>query len=172
MQIKPVESIDELSGALRVHNLGWKEAYQGILLEEVIEDIPSEPPEDHVEERFERIGGSKEIFLVALGDDGATRGYIYVLWGNDTKEFVGDDEAGLKEIYVHPDWWGQGIGTRLLNEALDTLPSSIEAIRLEMLSGNEDAHDFYLARDFEIDGQSEFEIADETYPTEIYVRSL
>ena len=41
-----------------------------------------------------------------------------------------------------------------------------------MLSGNEGAREFYLARDFEIDGQSEFEIADEAYPTDIYVRSL
>jgi ribosomal protein S18 acetylase RimI-like enzyme len=172
MRIKPVESIDELSGALQIHNLGWKEAYQDILPEDVIEDIPSEPPEDHVEERFESLGGNKEEFLVAIGDDGTTRGYIYVLWGSDTKEFVGENEAGLKEIYVHPDWWGQGIGTRLLNEGLDVLPSSIEAIRLEMLSGNEDAREFYLARDFEIDGQSEFEIAGEPYPTEIYVRSL
>lgn len=172
MRIKPVETIDELFGAEQANNLAWKEAYRDILPEEVIEGIPAEPPEDIVEERFESLGGDEEEFRVAVSEDGITRGYIYVRWGNNTKEFVGDSEAGLKEIYVHPDWWGQGIGTALLNEALDALPSSIETIRLEMLSGNKDAQDFYLARDFKIDGESEFEIADEAYPTDIYVRSL
>lgn len=171
MRIKPLDTIDELRGAMRIHNVAWRGAYQDILPDEVINGIPVEPSEDFVEDRFENLGRVDEMFLVAV-DDEVIRGYIYVLWSERTKDFVGDDEAGLKEIYVEPDWWGRGLGTDLLNEAIESLPASIEAIRLEMLAGNEQAHKFYSARGFDLVGESEFEIADEMYPTEVYVRSL
>lgn len=172
MRIKPLRTVDELYEAMQVNNFAWKEAYQGLLPDEVIESIPTEPPEEDVKERFEMLDDDESVYLVAVGDDGSIRGYIYVRWGDETKKFVNDNEADLKEIYVHPDWWGQGIGTTLLNEAVDALPSAIEAVRLEMLSGNENAHEFYLAHDFERDGESEFKIGEESYPTDIYVRSL
>lgn len=172
MRIKHLETIDELNGAMRIHNLAWRKAYRDILPDEVINGIPLEPPEDYVEDRFEKLGRDDESFLIVVDDDEVIRGYIYVLWSERTKDFVGDDEAGLKEIYVEPDWWGEGLGTELMNEAKESLPSSIEAIRLEMLAGNEQAHEFYSARGFDIVGESEFEIADEMYPTDVYVRSL
>lgn len=172
MEIKPLETPTEVYGALMVNNLAWREAYQDLLPDEVIDRVPAEPPEEHVEELYDSVGGDEEVFLVAVDEAKYVRGYIYVRWGDETKEFVGETEAGLKEIYVHPEWWGQGIGTALLDEALDMLPSSIEAIRLEMLAGNEDAHEFYLARGFELAGHSEFSIGGEPYPTDIYVRSL
>jgi len=104
--------------------------------------------------------------------DQAVRGDIYLRWGDETKAFVNEEEAGLKEIYTHPDYWGEGIGTSLLQHGLDLLPDSISAVKLEMLSGNTVGQRFYEARGFERTGSSEFEIGDEAYPTDIYVLHL
>lgn len=172
MEIKSLETKNELHDALWVNKLAWKEAYRDLLPEGFIEGMPIEPPNEQVEEVFDTIGGDDEVFLIAVDDTNTINGYIYLRWGSETKDFVGKTEAGLKEIYVHPDYWGQGIGTALLNDALEMVPSSIEAVRLEMLSGNKAAHEFYLARDFKIDGKSEFPIAGESYPTDIYVCPL
>ncbi len=172
MRIKPLDTREELHGAMRIHNQAWRVAYRDLLPEAVIDDIPTDPPTDFVEERFADLGAEDEVFLVAVNEDDRAIGYIYVLWGEETKEFVGEKEAGLKEIYVHPDRWGDGIGTALLNEALEVVPPTIEAIRLEMLAGNKRAREFYTARGFEVVDESEFEIAGELYPTDVYVRPL
>lgn len=46
------------------------------------------------------------------------------------------------------------------------------ALKLEMLSGNETARKFYEKHGFERTGASEFEIGDQSYPTDIYTLHL
>jgi len=44
--------------------------------------------------------------------DGVVRGYCYFRWGEETKSFVGENEAGLTGLYVEPDYWGKGSARR------------------------------------------------------------
>ncbi|WP_341850627.1 GNAT family N-acetyltransferase [Natronococcus wangiae] len=88
----------------------------------------SDPSEERLRERTDRLRDDRDgIFLAGI--DGTVRGYSYFRWGEETKSFVGEDEAGLKEIYVDPDYWGEGIGTALLERGLDGLPDGVERVR-------------------------------------------
>lgn len=172
MDIKQLDTPGELSGAIRAHGHAWQEAYRDILPGDLLEGTSTEPTEALVQDWFDRVDGEEELFLIAVDDGGIARGYIYVRWGKHTKDFVGEDEAGLKEIYVHPDWWGQGIGTALLDEVIASLPSTIAALTLEMLAGNDVGEQFYRARGFDRTGTSAHHIDEESYPTTIYALSL
>ncbi|MFB6298636.1 MAG: N-acetyltransferase family protein [Halobacteriales archaeon] len=171
MDIRHPMDRDDIEEMIRVHGLAWREAYRVLLPEQVREQIPVEPSDAMVAEWSDRVWNDRDRILVAVRD-GAVRGYLYLRWGDDTKPFVCEHQAGLKEIYVHPDDWGDGVGTRLLRHGIDLLPDNIEALQLEMLSGNTIGQRFYEARGFERVGESEFEIGDESYPTDIYRRSF
>jgi len=154
-----------------VNVLAWREAYDGILPESVLEERSVDLPPGDAAAQYDRLRSQPGCFLVAVDDD-VIRGYLFLRWGHDSKQFVDEDEAGLKEIYVEPDYWGEGIGTRLLDRALDELPDYIDAVKLEMLAGNDVAQSFYESHDFEQVGSTEFELGDDTYPTDVYEKHV
>jgi ribosomal protein S18 acetylase RimI-like enzyme len=55
----------------------------------------------------------------------------------------------LGRLYVHPDCWGEGIGTRLLDRLRDRLPESTERLRLVVLAENPVGVAFYETYGFE-----------------------
>lgn len=81
-------------------------------------------------------------FLVAVGDDGI-RGFAHT-GPHPEREAV----RVLYRIYVDPDHWGRGLGSRLLRETEARLA---DATRLELgvLAANDRARRFYEARGFE-----------------------
>lgn len=161
---------DDAAAIARVYAASWRSAYRGLLPDELLDDIPTEPTDDQVVEWRDRIANDRDRMLVATAG-GEVVGYAVVRL-TDTKPFVGDDEAGLKEIYVHPGEWGEGVGSALLEAAIDALPEAVSQLRLETLAGNDLAAEFYEARDFERTAEGTAEIAGSEYPTEIYSRSL
>ncbi|MDG5758748.1 GNAT family N-acetyltransferase [Natronococcus sp. A-GB1] len=155
----------------RVNALAFREAYDGLLPDEVLAGFGADASDEQLREYADRLREDRNgIFLAEL--EGEVRGYGYVRWGEGTKAFVGPEEAGLKELYVEPDYWGEGIGTALLERCLEVLPGETERLCLETLAGNEVGRRFYEARGFERTGRSEFEIAGEAYPTAIYALEL
>lgn len=168
MDVRPIESERDLQAVNRVNVLAWRAAYDGILPDSVLEDRSVGISSREAAGRFERIQDATGCFLVAVDDTDQIRGYVWLRWGEDTKDFVDDEEAGLKEIYVEPDYWGAGVGTRLLERALAELPAAIEAVRLEMLSGNDVAEGFYESHGFERVDSSTFELHGEAYLTAVY----
>jgi ribosomal protein S18 acetylase RimI-like enzyme len=171
VNIRPLESETDLRGAVRTNGRAWKAAYDDIVPESVIERVAASPTGEQLNALFEEVRSSR--YFVAVDETDAVRGYAYFRWGDDeTKEFIEAGEAGLKEIYVDPDDWGQGIGTALLEHGLARLPESITALKLEALSENDLGKRFYTARGFEPLTESTVTIADESYFVTIYSRSL
>jgi len=168
MNIRHLEGYDDIRARSRINALAWREAYQGLLPEEVLDGMDEDPSEEQVEATYEQLREDSDGILIAEDDDGTVRGYLYLRWGEETKSFVNEGEADLKEIYVSPDSWGQGIGTELLERGLTLLPEDIHRVKLEMLSGNEVGRSFCESRGFERIETSEFEIAGDSYPTDIY----
>lgn len=169
MRVRRLERREDVAEAIRVNNEAWRAAYDDLLPEEVVRELTGDPSEEMVDSLFERRREHRDGFLVAEDDGGVVRGYAYFRWGDDeTKEFVGPDEAGLKEIYVEPDYWGRGIGATLLERGLEILPDDTTALKLEMLSGNRVGERFYEARGFERTGTAEEEIGGDVYRTDIY----
>lgn len=172
MDVRPLDSRRDLQGVHRVNVLAWREAYAGILPESVLEERSVYLPRGDAAAQYDRIRSQPGCFLVAVDDDDVVRGYLFLRWGQDSKNFVDEDEAGLKEIYVEPGYWGEGVGTRLLDRALDELPDYIDAVKLEMLAGNRVAQSFYESHGFEQVWSTEFELDDDTYPTDIYEKQV
>lgn len=173
MEIRHVEGESDVRGLIRAHGLAWREAYEGLLPPEILQNQPVTPTEEDVQRWYEGLRENQEGVLVAVDDAGVVRGFIDIRWGDsETKEFVGDDEADLKAIYVEPDWWGRGVGTALLERALELLPETVEAVRLEVFEENEDAKRFYEGQGFERTDTGEFDIAGRSYPTSIYTLFL
>lgn len=172
MDIRPPETDAEIRQLIRAHGLSWREAYDDILPESVLDAMTVDPTPEEVEGWAEGFGDDDSAVFVAVVD-GTVRGFVDVRWGaENTKSFVGPDEADLKAIYVHPDWWGEGVGTALLDRGLDALPDRVETIRLEAFADNDVGARFYEARGFERADAAETEIAGETYPTAIYAREV
>lgn len=163
-------TVDDASDLARVHAAAWRSAYRGILPDDVLEGIPAEPPDDRVAGWRDRIETEPNRMLAATVDD-EVLGYVNVRL-EETESFVRDGEAELKELYVDPDRWGQGVGTALLEAAIDALPGAVTVVRLQTFSENDRAAGFYEARGFERTGESAFEVAGSEYPTDVYALTL
>jgi ribosomal protein S18 acetylase RimI-like enzyme len=169
MDVRKLGGQEDTAGIIRVQGLGWREAYSDLLPKEIIQEQTVEPSKEEIEQWHDWLLDNRDGILVAVNDEGTVRGFADFRWGDtETKEFVNDNEAGLKAIYVHPDYWGEGIGTTLLEQGIEDLPDDVDAIRLEMLSGNEVGHQFYRARGFERTDTTTHEIGSTQYPTDIY----
>lgn len=167
MEIRRLEDADDVRDVARVNVSAWRAAYDGVVDDEVLAGLDSDPSTEQIAERLDAWRGEPGVFLVAEAD-GAVVGYADFRWGEGTKAFVGDGEAGLKAIYVHPERWGNGFGTALLERGLEALPDDIRRVGLETLAENEAAKRFYESRGFERTGAAEAEIGGESYPTDVY----
>lgn len=173
MEIRQFEGKADVRGIIRVHGLGWRAAYDGLLPDSVLQELTVDPSPEEIQEWQANLQANREGVLVAVDETETVRGFLDLRWGDsETKTFVGDDEAGLRAIYVDPDYYHQGIGTALLERGLEALPESIAAVRLEMLQQNDLGAQFYEAKGFEQTGTGEYEIDGQPYPTTIYTLDL
>ena len=79
--------------------------------------------------------------------------------------------ASLYRIYIHPDRWGEGIGTDLLEALEDVLAVEFDRLWLAVLAGNDVGVSFYESQGFERVGVQESDLEDgvEEY---VYEKSL
>lgn len=94
---------------------------------------------------FERFLGTPG-FLVAC-EDGRVIGYVVA----DSVPNHGHSIGHVKDIAVHPDHRGRGIGRRLLDRALSVLAGgTVGWVKLEVRAGNEPAIALYRTFGFEV----------------------
>ncbi|MFC3960301.1 GNAT family N-acetyltransferase [Halovivax cerinus] len=173
MHVRQFEDRTDTRRLFEIQARAWREAYAGLLPEEVLDRMTADPDDEAVAAWTRELAANRQGVLLAEDEAGETRGFADFRWGDvETKAFVGENEADLKAIYVEPDCWGQGAGTALLDHGISLLPASIETLRLEMLEGNEIGHVFYRARGFEVTDETTHEIGCEAYPTLVYSLEL
>lgn len=84
-------------------------------------------------------------FLVAL-TDGQVVGYVVA----DVTSTHGRSLGHVKDVAVHPDYRGDGVGSVLLTRALSELAfQGADSVKLEVRKGNDGAKRLYQAFDFE-----------------------
>ena len=92
-------------------------------------------------DRGAELGGPGGVLGPGSGDgEGEVRGYVVADVVSDFGRTVGH----VKDIAVHPDWRGRGIGSTLLARALSVLEASgARRVKLEVRAGNEAAQALY-----------------------------
>jgi ribosomal protein S18 acetylase RimI-like enzyme len=134
----------------RVHVDSWQVAYRGIVPDSHLEGFTYQRREDafrraiaaHLEETYLMEDDDQGVGILTIGAsrdsdlDVACTGEI---WG----------------IYIAPEYWRQGIGTRLLQKGERILRSrGYNEIVLWVLAENRDARRFYEKMGFSLDGMS------------------
>ena len=177
MEIRPLRGRPDARGVLRVNRAAWRAAYAHIVSDEVLSRLAEAPTADDVDRWYGQLDVAEADGRVLVADRKSAGapdvvGYAYVRWGDDTKEFVGEDEAGLKELYVAPDYWREGVGSALLERVVVAARDAASALKLETLAENRRGRAFYEAEGFERVESSSFELLGQTYPTVVYARRL
>lgn len=137
-----LEELDEAS------KKSWIKGFSEILSEEDIE--LAQDYEDFVtEEKLVECIESDGILMLVEERNGDVVGKGAVAWD---EEFLHDfteagKEAQLRSMYVHPDYWSQGIGSELVEKLVKGTPERIEVVKVEALKGS-DAVSFYRKHGF------------------------
>lgn len=87
-----------------------------------------------------------------VAEQGGIVGFIEGVEDDSVADNSGEDNSGahLYRFYVHPDCWGEGIGTALLERLESTLREcGISELRLSVFGENDIGVRFYEARGFE-----------------------
>lgn len=101
--------------------------------------------EEDIEERLEK----DDTFVLVAEVRGKVVGRIRMAWNGEADSFVNPEEAQLRSMYVHPDYWRKGVGTALVEEAFDRVPDRFSGFVVEVFEENEGAVGFYRDLGFE-----------------------
>ncbi|MBV0901396.1 GNAT family N-acetyltransferase [Haloarcula salina] len=159
--VRPAEPVD-VADIRRVASAAWHTVYDDILGAETVDDLLDE---GYATEVLERMIELDDIGLFVSTADGDVVGYASC--GMTDAAGFGD-----LDLYVHPDYWGEGIGTDLLNRGESHLRDlSVRKIRDEVLADNEVGNGFYRTH-FEKIGERTTEVAGREYPVNVYERTV
>lgn len=151
--VRPAGSRD-VPGVQRVARRGWHAAYGDILSEETIEAKLDEWYDPTgIREYVER----EDVGYFVAEADGQVLGYAS---GGPSDE--GPDVGFLGAIYVDPDHWGEGIGSRLLDRVEAFLADrGYDRLRFRVLAENDVGTSFYRSRGYEVVEETETELGGE-----------
>jgi len=146
----------------RVARAGWHAAYDGILgPDTVAETVDRWYDPDRIAADARR---SSRPFFVAV-EAGTVVGFAAAADADEPGRF------SLYRLYVHPDRWERGVGTRLLDRVVAAVRGrGATELSLSVLAGNDRAVAFYEERGFERIGT----VVDESFgvPRHEYVRGV
>ncbi|WP_458206143.1 N-acetyltransferase family protein [Haladaptatus sp. NG-SE-30] len=137
---------DDSSAVQRVARTSWHAAYDEVLGESRVKEIVDSwfDPENVVAD----VNRDERPFFVAERDSEVV-GFVIGIPDEER-----DATFHLYRIYVHPDFWGEGIGTQLLRRFEDEVRNrAARRMRLSVIEPNEDAIAFYESRGFERVGE-------------------
>lgn len=168
--IRPARPADA-EGIHAVSVASTRAAYEGRLHDETfLRVVDDERRVESLRSFLGEAAGADDVVYLAAADDERVVGFVQLLSGDRVP--AGSGGAYLKSLYVHPDRWGEGVGTRLLSAGLDRLPAGVDHVRVAVLSVNDLGREFYEARGFEWLESETFEIGGVSYDTEIYYTKL
>jgi GNAT superfamily N-acetyltransferase len=93
---------------------GWRAAYEGIVPDEAIDQLPIPTWRRDISRGLESPEG--DSFTLIAEEDGEIAGYAFV--AAPGREAEGAAEAELVAIYVDPEHWRRGVGRALLQAAV------------------------------------------------------
>jgi len=136
-------------GIAEAHVASWRRAYVGLLPAAVLDGLSVEQRARHWDRVL--VEGPPGRVVVAERS-GRVVGFAHVGPAHDTDTGVTTGQLGT--LYLHPDEWGRGVGTRVHDAGLERLAADgFDRAVLWMLSTNARAARFYDRRGWERDGR-------------------
>ena len=129
----------------------WHAAYDDLLGPETVNETVDEwyDTESLREGISEAVNDSGRCFFVAEGDDGVV-GFANAGSTRDRESDPAGPDAFFSRLYVAPERWGEGIGTRLSEAVARRLrEQGHERVWLEVFAANERGRGFYESLGFE-----------------------
>jgi GNAT superfamily N-acetyltransferase len=157
-----VASVGDVDGIGRVARAAYRTAYSPVLgterVEALLEDWYGQ------QEVTESVTDSDSRTFVAVDEDGVV-GF--------SSAVIEDDGTGtLGTLYVHPDRWGEGVGSRLLARAGDYLRErGCDRMAIHAFAENEVGVGFYADRAERVDREVH-EIRGASVPVTVFERDL
>lgn len=128
----------------RIARTSWRAAHADIVGRELVEAFVDEY---YAPERLrEQVRQDGQVYLVATVDD-AERPVGFAAAGPSEAP---EADWSLYAIYVHPEWWGEGVGTHLLGRVERWVRGrGGRRVRLVVLQDNDRAVRFYERRGYD-----------------------
>ena len=143
LRLATIEDAEKIA-AIHVHS--WQIAYEGIVPAQFLASLSTQERADMWRTAILKEHGA--AVLLAVAQDGEV-GFISF---GPSRDKDGKEKAEVHAIYVLPQFWHQGIGRELLDEAERRLQDQhFIAISLWVLEKNARARRFYEARGFRRD---------------------
>jgi len=141
--IKKMETDPEIKGKAYVHWKSWQETYPGIVAQTYLDKLTLE--------KCEAIACRRTDNIIVAKDGEAVVGFVgYGKCRSDDLQDAGEIFA----IYILAEYCGQGVGRRLMREALSQL-SACSRIAVWVLKENQRAIRFYERLGYRFDGREE-----------------
>jgi ribosomal protein S18 acetylase RimI-like enzyme len=161
--VRPAQS-DEAESIRAVGRAAWHAAYDPIHGPETVEELF---------DSWWSVGDLREgaadadrtLLVAARGDD--VRGMI-----DGRPDPERDGVFGIGRLYVHPEEWGEGLGTRLVDALRERLPDGVRRLRLAVLAENDVGVSFCESYGFERVGRRVEESGGEAHEEYVYELEL
>lgn len=142
-------TVDDAERLGHIHVRSWQVAYEGVFDRDFLDGLDLSARV----EWFQRSIGEDTPILVADAE-GDPAGFCVV-----GSARAGESEWGeVYSVYVHPDYWNQGFGFRLLTAAEGALrDDGFERALLWVLASNARARSFYERQGWALGGQMKLE---------------
>jgi ribosomal protein S18 acetylase RimI-like enzyme len=131
----------------KIHSRSWKVAYNGIVPDEILDKITAEKRQKYFEKS---LTDELEEDAIIFKDNEAV-GFICIGKCRDTDK--PDTYGEIWGIYLLPQYWKMGIGSKLINWGINELKKrKFHNITLWVLEENTSARKFYEKIGFKHDG--------------------
>jgi GNAT superfamily N-acetyltransferase len=147
--LRSAEPGDETAIA-EVHVLAWQATYRGMIPDAHLDGLSVPKRRDIWRELIVELEPPVHGAFVAL-DGSRLVGFAHFCPSRDRD--ADPDVGEITAIYVHPDFWGKGIGRRLMRRAVDSLEEAgLSTATLWVLDVNARARKFYEQAGWMTDG--------------------
>lgn len=155
--IRPLTA-EDVRDAAEIRINGWKRAYKGIVDDKYLDTLNI----DEQNKKFEKCIGN-ENFIVAIQNEEVV-GFCRFVYDNSFSSNIDYVDCELTAIYVHPDFKGKGIGTKLFKYVLDRFNNQNKSTMiLWCLADNINSINFYKHMGGEIQEVKQTTIGNKNY---------
>jgi ribosomal protein S18 acetylase RimI-like enzyme len=146
-------TLDDAYAIADIHVRSWRAAYRGLLPDDVLARLSVE----RREAMWRTAVGSPDVAVLVADRDGVVVGFVEVGATHDL-EADPTTTGEVIAIYAHPDVYGQGVGRRLMEGAVDELGRrGFVRATLWVFASNDRARRFYDRVGWRLDGATKID---------------